>query len=231
MRLSFSVSRMSTSLSRAGRRSRFVCKAAGVACGGCLVLFLISFELIRQYGLAPLPSWLKNAYLLLWAATLIAGAASTVAAVFTHLAFKPKQNKPANPLVITGLMLMVFAGLLLLEAVLWSIVIEAALALAISAAGLFVWRTGEAKCITLRTWFRCLILGLPTLLILYVAGYFVLMDRSRRSLSDWPARHHYFDSSLRMVPTDWQDNSGQVTILNYVFWPADKVYFRICPRS
>ena len=64
-------------------------------------------------------------------------------------------HKLANPFVITGLVLTVFGGLLLLEAVFWSIVIEATLALTTGFAGLFVWRAGEARCITLRTWFRC----------------------------------------------------------------------------
>ena len=138
-------------------------------------------------------------------------------------------HKLANPFVISGLVLMVFGGLLLLEAASWSIVIEATLALTTSAVGLFVWRTGEARCITLRTWFRCLIFGLPTLLILYVAGYFVLIDRSRPAFSDWSAMPRYFDSKLRMLPKEW--NSHQVTILNFVFWPADKVYFRLYPRA
>ena len=148
-------------------------------------------------------------------------------------------HKLANPFVITGLVLMVFGGLLLLEAVFWSIVIEATLALTTGVAGLFVWRAGEARCITPRTWFRCVILGLPTLLILYVAGYFVLMDRTRPTFWNSSARPHYFDSSLRMVPGEWGDfahtyreeNSPQVTILNFVFRPADKVYFRWYPRS
>jgi hypothetical protein len=148
-------------------------------------------------------------------------------------------HKLANPFVITGLVLMVFGGLLLLEAAFWSIVIEATLALTTSAVGLFVWRTGEARCITLRTWFRCLMFGLPTLLVLYVAGYFVLMDRSRPTFWNSSAKPHYFDSSLRMVPNEWGDfahtyraeNSPQVTILNFVFRPADKVYFRLYPRS
>jgi hypothetical protein len=221
---------MSTLPSRAERRSRFICKAAGVTCGVSLLLFLVFLEFNRRYGLAPRPWWLIKLYLLFQNATLAAGAACTVAAVFTHLAFKHRQNKPANPLVITGWVLMVFGGLLLLEGVVWSLVIEATLALAISAAGLFVWRAGEGRRITLRTWFRCLRLGLPTLLVLYVAGYFVLMDRSRRSLSNWSSKPHYFDSSLRMGPKDSYDNSGQFTILNFVFWPADKVYFRLWPR-
>ena len=148
-------------------------------------------------------------------------------------------HKLASPFVIAGLMLMVFGGLLLLEAVFCSIVIEAILALGISVAGWFVRRAGIAKHITLRTWFRLLTLGLPTLLILYVAGYFVLMDRSRPTFWSMSARPHYFDSSLRMVPNEWGDfahtfragNSLQVTILNLVFRPADKVYFWLYPRS
>jgi hypothetical protein len=114
-------------------------------------------------------------------------------------------HKLASPFVIAGLMLMVFGGLLLLEAVFCSIVIEAILALGISVAGWFVRRAGIARHITLRTWFRLLILGLPTLLILYVAGCFVLMDRSRPTFWSMSARPHYFDSSLRMVPNEWGD--------------------------
>jgi hypothetical protein len=75
-------------------------------------------------------------------------------------------HKLASPFVIAGLMLMVFGGLLLLEAVFCSIVIEAILALGISVAGWFVRHAGIARHITLRTWFRLLTLGLPTLLIL-----------------------------------------------------------------
>src|SRR5438445_278066 len=82
------VSRMSTFPSRAERRSRFVCRAAGVTCGACLVLFLVCFELSLQYGPAPWPGWLVNAYLLSWTAILATGAACIVAAVVTRLKSK-----------------------------------------------------------------------------------------------------------------------------------------------
>ena len=90
--VSFCVSRMRTLPSRAERRSRFVCKAAGVTCGGCLVLFLVCFELSQQYGLAPRPGWLMNAYLLSWTAILATGATCIVVGVFTRLKFKDKPN-------------------------------------------------------------------------------------------------------------------------------------------
>ena len=47
------------------------------------------------------------------------------------------------------------------------------------------------------------------------------------------------ESSLRTAPGEWIDiahttraeNTREVTLLNFVFWPADRIYFKLFPRS
>jgi hypothetical protein len=143
----------------------------------------------------------------------------------------------ANPLVITGLLLMAFSVFLLMEAFGCIIIVEGVLGVLVGAAGWFLRRKGATSPKSLaRTWRRCLVLGLPGLLVLYALGYMLLMDRSRptRPTSEF---YHYFESSLRMVPDEKEKGlrvpSGypEVTILNLVFRPADKIYFQLFPRS
>src|SRR4051794_14156557 len=86
----------------------------------------------------------------------------------------------ANPQIIAGLILMAFSGFLLLEAVGCFIVVESVLAALIGAAGWFLRRNAVTtqKSLT-ASWRRCLLVGIPGLVVCYVLSYMLLMDRSR----------------------------------------------------
>ena len=75
--------------------------------------------------------------------------------------------------------------------------------------------------------------------VLYVVGYFPLMDR-RRPTSPLGA-YGYFQSSFRWAGDEWIHHPAMsapqhtpypnVTILNVIYEPMDSLYFRFFPRS
>ena len=74
-------------------------------------------------------------------------------------------------------------------------------------------------------------------LMLYVVGYFVLMDRDWPT-SKYPRANDYFESSFRWAAKQHasKDNTGpettfpQVTFWNVFYNPLDKVFFNVFPR-
>jgi hypothetical protein len=74
-------------------------------------------------------------------------------------------------------------------------------------------------------------------LILYVVGYFALMDRHRPA-SPYPRANDYFESSFRWAAKQHasKDNTGpettfpEVTFWNVFYNPLDKVFFNVFPR-
>lgn len=76
------------------------------------------------------------------------------------------------------------------------------------------------------------------LLLLYVGGYFTLMD-THRPTSLYLRASDYFESSFRWAKRTRasKDDSGpetafpEVTIWNVIYRPMDKLYFHFFPRS
>ena len=143
-----------------------------------------------------------------------------------------RQNLP-NPLLFAGFLLMAFAASLLMEALCWSILAEGVLGVLIGTAGWLIWRRGMRQRVDVRYWLRSLVLGLLLAALLYPVSYFLLMDRSRPAPDPVDGR---FESSLRFASSSPVETSvglgpGRVTILNYIFRPADRWYVRRFPRS
>jgi hypothetical protein len=75
------------------------------------------------------------------------------------------------------------------------------------------------------------------MLVLYLAGYFILMD-VHRPTSPYRNSNDFFESSFRWAPHTRasKDNTGQetpfpeVTIWNIIYRPMDEVYFRLTKR-
>lgn len=84
-------------------------------------------------------------------------------------------------------------------------------------------------------WLRTVAVGV----VLYVFGYFLLMDRDRPTSP--LGAYGYFESSFRWARNEWNDHPGMiapsptpypnVTILNIIYQPMDRMYFRVFPRS
>jgi hypothetical protein len=83
-----------------------------------------------------------------------------------------------------------------------------------------------------RFWLRVVVI----LVLLYIIGYFAMMDRNLPT-SPFRAASDYFESSFRWAPKQ-RDGKGagpetqfpEVTIWNIIYKPFDKVYFRLFPR-
>ena len=84
-------------------------------------------------------------------------------------------------------------------------------------------------------WLRVVVV----LALLYVVGYFPLMDR-RRPTSPL-GEYGYFQSSFRWASDEWIGHPAMaaprrtpypnVTILNIIYEPMDRLFFRLFPRS
>lgn len=76
------------------------------------------------------------------------------------------------------------------------------------------------------------------MLLLYVAGYFLLMN-VHLPTSPYRSNNDYFESSFRWASHTRasKDNTGpetpfpEVTIWNIIYWPMDMLYFRVTKRS
>jgi hypothetical protein len=137
-----------------------------------------------------------------------------------------------HPLVVAGLFLMVFAGLVLFDALASLAWAEAVFGLLFATSGWHLRRRGLSDVSRGWTWRRFLLVVAPSLPVLYVAGYFILMDRSRPTD---PICERRFQSSLRGVHYSrgwghWRPYPD-VTIFNIMFQPADTFYFKWFPRS
>lgn len=87
-------------------------------------------------------------------------------------------------------------------------------------------------------WRRCLqvLLALMVILLLYVVGYFVVMDRHQPT-SNFRGDAHYFESSYRWATKQNSKKGGppdmpwpNATGWNDLYRPLDKIYFRLFPR-
>ena len=84
-----------------------------------------------------------------------------------------------------------------------------------------------------RSWLQVL----AVLLVLYMVGYFVLMDRHRPT-SPFQRANDYFESSFRWAAkqraskdnTDPETPFPEVTLWNVIYDPFDKVFFHMFPR-
>jgi len=75
--------------------------------------------------------------------------------------------------------------------------------------------------------------------VLYVVGYFPLMDRHRPTSPS--GAYGYFQSSYRWADDEWIQHPAMpepkrtpypdVSILNVIYEPMDKLYFWVFPRS
>jgi len=137
-----------------------------------------------------------------------------------------------HPFVVAGLFLMVFAALVMLDALTSLAWAEALFGLLFATLGWLLRRRGLSSISVRWTWTRFLMVAVPSLPLLYVAGYFILMDRSRPTD---PVCERHFQSSLRGVHYSrgwghWR-HYPDVTLFNIVFQPADRFYFKWFPRS
>lgn len=143
------------------------------------------------------------------------------------------SSKITHPFVITGLTVMVFGGIMLLEAALDLIWIEAVIGSFIVACGWFLRHRGIVDGATSIRWPGFLGAALPVMAVLYIGGYFSLMDRSRPT--DPLGGSGVFQSSLRWVPDGWgwgrRRPYPKTTVFNVLYRPADRLYFSMVPRS
>lgn len=137
-----------------------------------------------------------------------------------------------HPFVVTGLLLTIFAVFILLDALMSLAWVEAVFGIAFGTVGWLFWKRNFPESPRRLTWLRFLTITLPILPILYVLTYFILMDRSRPTD---PAGEKRFQSSLRWMPYNYGWGQRRpyvdVTIFNFIFNPADKVYFKWFPRT
>ncbi len=85
----------SISPSPAERRLRFLCKAAGVACGACLLLFVAFLGLTAVSKNKP-GAWLYVADRLSYYGTLVAGGVCIAAAVFARVRFRDRAEETSE---------------------------------------------------------------------------------------------------------------------------------------
>ena len=88
-----------------------------------------------------------------------------------------------------------------------------------------------------RRWVRVFLAFVLVPLLLYVVGYFVVMDRHQPT-SPFRQDAHYFESSYRWATKQNSQKGGppdmpwpNATGWNDLYRPLDKVYFRYLPRS
>jgi len=88
-----------------------------------------------------------------------------------------------------------------------------------------------------RRWLRIFLVVIVAPVLLYVVGYFVVMDRHQPTS---PLRRdaHYFDSSYRWATKQNSQKGGppdmpwpNATGWNDLYRPLDRIYFRLFPRS
>src|SRR5262245_61289325 len=90
-----------------------------------------------------------------------------------------------------------------------SVIVEGVLGVVFAGLGWTLRRRGmAAKQELAATWRRCLLPGVPAVLLAYVLSYMLLMDRSRPTMPSGEY-YRYFDSSLRMVPNEDGRFGGQ----------------------
>jgi hypothetical protein len=88
-----------------------------------------------------------------------------------------------------------------------------------------------------RIWLQALAVWFVIVLVLYVVGYFIVMDRHLPTSSSRNDQL-YFESSYRWAPkhrlnkgagpeTPWPAATGW----NDIYRPLDRIYFRLFPRS
>ncbi len=134
-------------------------------------------------------------------------------------------------------MLLVFGGWLALEGAFMLSVGQLAIAAAFLAFGWWFRKRGAAALASagLLHWVRFCLVAIPVILAVYVAGYFVLMDRHRPTS---PAGAFVrFESSFRWArreqararPT-YQTPWGSVTTWNILYQPLDRIWFQHFPR-
>jgi hypothetical protein len=135
-------------------------------------------------------------------------------------------------------MLLAFGGWLALEGAFMLSVGQLAIAAAFLAFGWWFHKRAAAASTSagLRHRARFCLVGIPVILALYVAGYFVLMDRHRPTS---PAGAFVrFESSFRWAPREqararptYQTPWGSVTTWNILYQPMDQLWFQHFPRS
>ena len=148
------------------------------------------------------------------------------------IALAQRLKNFTRPVVVTGLLVTIFAVFVLLDALMSLAWVEAAIGGVLGACGWLLLRSGFSGKPRRLTWLRFLMMALPSLPMFYVLGYFALMDRSQPTD---PAAEKHFQSSLRWMPYSrgWGERRPyhDVTIFNILFSPADKIYFKWFPRT
>jgi len=144
-----------------------------------------------------------------------------------------------DPKVVFGIALMVFGGWLALEgSVIWSVG-QLFIAAAFISFGWLLRKRGAAALMGagLRRWLRFSAVAFPIFLVVYVLGYFALMDRHRPTS---PAGAFVrFESSFRFAPREWVHKAqtpyetpwGGVSSWNVIYQPMDWLWFQFFPRS
>jgi len=145
----------------------------------------------------------------------------------------------SDPKVLVGIMLLVFGGWLLLEGAAMLSFGQLLIAVAFVLFGWFLRKRGAAALpsASFRRWSHFFAVALPVLLVVYILGYFALMDRSRPTSPT--GAFVRFESSLRFAPREWVYKAkkpyetpwGSVTTWNILYQPMDRLWFRYFPRS
>ena len=157
-----------------------------------------------------------------------------------------RQLDIPDPKTVTGLIVLMFGGWLALEGAAMVSTGQLIVAGFVMAGGWWLRRrglrtpsrvAGTGRWPGVRRWMRFLLASIPIIACLYVAGYFVLMDRQR------PAPPYLmfvrYDSTFRWAPRDRVEKGsrpyvtpwGEVTTWNIIYRPMDRLWFRLFPRS
>ena len=150
-----------------------------------------------------------------------------------------------DPRTVAGVILLVFGGWLALEGVFLLSVGQLVIANAFIVVGWWLRKVGavgatnvsSAERPMFRRWVPFCAVAVPVMLVAYVVGYFVLMDRHRPTSP--AAAFTCFESSLRWAPREWVDKArtpyetpwGSVTTWNILYQPMDRLWFQRFPRS
>jgi len=144
-----------------------------------------------------------------------------------------------DPKLLVGIALVVFGGWLALEGALMLSVGQLLIAAAFISVGWFLRKRGAATLASTgtRRWFRFWAVALPVLLVVYVFGYFMLMDR--HDPTSPVGGQTRFDSSLRWAPHEWVTKAvppyetpwRSSTSWNIIYQPMDRLWFHYFPRA
>jgi hypothetical protein len=151
-----------------------------------------------------------------------------------------------HPKRVTGIMLLALSFWPALEGMFLLSLPEVCIALVLAGIGWQLCRrtavvqgavVGNELRDSLKLWAKFSVVAVPLLLVAYLAGYFVLMNKHLPT-SHFRTDAGFFESSFRWAPRQHvgkgegpRTGCPEVTILNIIYRPLDQLYFKFFRRS